>query len=241
MEFQYIRVYTWNSLFFPITATNCTWLNPSFSFWVAGHLNKFLVWGHNFSSHFQLLEQFHLSSLGFNFICLFFYSCLIQISSYPVSSCPSPLPSLTQIKHLTLAGVGGAGSALTHFLLPLPLLRCWGTRKEGRGSGLLVWWLTVRCCSVTQLCPALCDPMDCSTPDLLVPQHLPEFAQLHFHCISDAVQPSHPLMPSSPTAFNLSQHLGLLQWIVCFHQMAQILELQLQHQSFQWIFRVDLT
>ena len=52
------------------------------------------------------------------------------------------------------------------------------------------------CCSVAQLCLALCDPMDCSTPGLPVPHHLPRFAQVHVHCISDAVQPSHPLMPS---------------------------------------------
>ena len=53
------------------------------------------------------------------------------------------------------------------------------------------------CCrSVAQLCPTLCDPMDCSTPDLPVPHHLPEFAQIYVHCISEAVQPSHPLTPS---------------------------------------------
>ena len=67
------------------------------------------------------------------------------------------------------------------------------------------------CCSVTQSCPTLCDPIDCSTPGLPVPYHLPEFAQVHVHCISDAVQPSHPLMPSSPSALNLSQHQGLFQ------------------------------
>ena len=73
-----------------------------------------------------------------------------------------------------------------------------------------------------------------------VPYHLLKFAQVHVHCISDAIQPSHPLMPSSPSALNLSQHQGLFQWVVCSHQMTKILELQLQHQSFQWIFRVDL-
>ena len=56
------------------------------------------------------------------------------------------------------------------------------------------------CCSVTQLCPTLCDLMDCSTPGLPAPHHLPEFAQVHVHCMSDAIQPSHPLMPSSPSA-----------------------------------------
>ena len=57
----------------------------------------------------------------------------------------------------------------------------------------------------------LCDPMDCSTPGLPVPPHLLEFGQVHVHCISDAVQLSHPLMPSSPSAHNLSQHQGLFQ------------------------------
>ena len=59
--------------------------------------------------------------------------------------------------------------------------------------------------------PTLCDPMDCSTPGLLVPYHLQMFAQVHVHCIGDAIQPSHPLMPSFPSALNLSQHQGLFQ------------------------------
>ena len=96
------------------------------------------------------------------------------------------------------------------------------------------------CCLDAQLCPTLCDPMDCSTPGLPVPHHVPELAQVHVHCIGDAVRPSHPLTPSSPSALNLSQHQGLFQWIVCSHQMTKILELQAQHQTLQWIFRVDL-
>ena len=96
------------------------------------------------------------------------------------------------------------------------------------------------CCSVSQSCPILCDPMDCSTPGLPVPYHLLEFAQVHVHCIGDAVQQSHPLTPSSPSVLNLSQHQGLFQWVICSHQMTKILELELQDQSFQWIFRVDL-
>ena len=60
----------------------------------------------------------------------------------------------------------------------------------------------------------------------------------------DAIQPSHPLSPPSPPAFNLSQHQGLFQWVSSLHQVAKVLELQLQHQSFQWIvglisFRID--
>ena len=83
-------------------------------------------------------------------------------------------------------------------------------------------------------------PMDCSLLGLSVPHHLLKFAQVHVHCISDAILPSQPLMPSSPSSLNLPQHQGLFQWVSCLHQMTKILELQLQHQSFQWVFRVDL-
>jgi len=64
---------------------------------------------------------------------------------------------------------------------------------------------------VPQLCPTLCDPMDCSFPGLLVLHHLPEFAQVHVHCIGDTIQPSYPLMPCSPSALNLSQCQRLFQ------------------------------
>ena len=61
----------------------------------------------------------------------------------------------------------------------------------------------------SQLCPTLCDFMDCTTPGLSVSHYFPKFAQVHVHCISDAIQPSHRLTPSSPSALNLSQHQGL--------------------------------
>ena len=60
--------------------------------------------------------------------------------------------------------------------------------------------------SVTQSSVTLCNPMDCSTPGLLVHYQLPEIAQIHVHQVSDAIQPSHPLSSPSPPAFNLSQH-----------------------------------
>ena len=66
------------------------------------------------------------------------------------------------------------------------------------------------------------------------PPHLPKFAQVNVHCLGDAIKPSHPLMPCSPSALNLSQHQGLFQWVGCLYQMTKILALQLQHQSFQW-------
>ena len=99
-------------------------------------------------------------------------------------------------------------------------------------------------CSVAKLCLTRCNPMDCSTPGFPVLPYLLEFAQTHVHWVYNTIQPSHPLSPSSPHALNLSHHQGLFQWINSSHQVAKVLELQLQHQSFQWIyglisFRID--
>ena len=89
--------------------------------------------------------------------------------------------------------------------------------------------------SVAQSCLTLCDPMDCSMPDFPVHHQLPEFTQTQVHWVSDAIQPSHPLSSPSLPAINLSQHQGLFQWVGSSHQVAKVLEFQLQHQSFQWI------
>ena len=93
--------------------------------------------------------------------------------------------------------------------------------------------------SVAQLCPTLCDPMDCSTSGFPVHHQLTEFTQTHVHWVGDAIQPFHPLSSPSPPAFNLSQHQGLFKWVGSSHQVAKILEFQLQHQSFQWILSTD--
>ena len=108
------------------------------------------------------------------------------------------------------------------------------------------WCSHISCCfcSVVQSCSTLSDPMDCSTPGLPVHHQHPEFTQTHVHWVGDAIQPSHPLSSPSPPAFNLSQHQGLFQWVSSLHQVAKVLEFQLQHQSFQWTprlisFRMD--
>ena len=93
------------------------------------------------------------------------------------------------------------------------------------------------CCSVTKSCLVLWDPLDCSVPRFPILLYLLEFAQTHVHCVNDAIQPSHFLLPPFSTAFNIFQHQGLFQWVSCLHQVAKGLELQLQHQSCQWIFR----
>ena len=71
--------------------------------------------------------------------------------------------------------------------------------------------VSVQFSSVAQLCPTLCDPMNCSTPGLPVHHQLPEFTQTHVHQVGDAIQPSHPLLSPSPLAPNPSQHQSLFQ------------------------------
>ena len=81
--------------------------------------------------------------------------------------------------------------------------------------------------SVTQSCPTLCDPMNCSTPGLPVHHQLPEFTQTHVHWVGDAIQPSHPRSSPSPPAPNPSQHQSLFQWVNSSHEVAKVLEFQL--------------
>ena len=99
--------------------------------------------------------------------------------------------------------------------------------------------LSVQFSSVAQSCLTLCGPMDCSMPGLPVHQQLPESTQTRVHWFRDAIQPSHPLSSPSPPAFNLSQHQGFFKRVSSSHQVAKVLEFQLQHQSFQLIFRTD--
>ena len=87
--------------------------------------------------------------------------------------------------------------------------------------------------SVAESCLTLCDPMDCSTLSFPVHHQLPEFAQTHVHQVTDAIQPSHPLLSPSPLTFNLSQHQGLSQGVSSSYQVAKVLEFQRQNQSFQ--------
>ena len=96
------------------------------------------------------------------------------------------------------------------------------------------------CCSVPQLCPTLCKPMNCSTPGFPVLLYFPEFAQTCVHWVDDAIQLSHFLSAPSPSALSLPQHQGLCPWVCSLHQVAIVLKFQLQHQSFQCTFRVDL-
>ena len=93
--------------------------------------------------------------------------------------------------------------------------------------------------SVAQSGPTLWDPKDCSTPGFPVHHQLPERAQTHVHQVGDAIYLMLCRPSPSPPPFNLSQHQGFFKWVSSSDQVAKVLELQLQHQSFQWIFRTD--
>ena len=104
-------------------------------------------------------------------------------------------------------------------------------------TGLVQIWTHSRISKfslVAQSCPTLCNPMNCCIPGLPVHHQLPESTQTHVHWVGDAIQPSHPLLSPSPPALNLSQHQGLFKRVSSSHEVAKVLEFQLQHQSFPW-------
>ena len=107
-------------------------------------------------------------------------------------------------------------------------------------TGYLHLYLYVQFSSVAQSCPTLCDPMNHSTPGLPVHHQLLEFTQTYVYQGGGAIQPSHPLSSPSPPVPNPSQHQGLFQWFSSLHEVAKVLEFQLQHHSFQRTSRTDL-
>ena len=110
----------------------------------------------------------------------------------------------------------------------------WGTHVHPWLIHVNVWQKPLQYCkviqfsSVAQSCPTLCDFMNCSTPGLPVHHQLPEFTQTHVHPVGDAIQPSHPLSSPSPPAPNLSQHQSLFQGVNSSHEVAKVLEFQLE-------------
>ena len=148
--------------------------------------------------------------------------------------------------------MSGVGRNMWPFAVPLFLILLrnnWHTSLcRFKAFSAMVWytyivkWLpqSVQFSSVTQLCLTLCDPMDCSMPGLPVYHQLLEFIQTYVCWVSDAIQPSHPLLSPSPSVFNLSQHQGVFRWVSSSHQVAKVLEFQLQHQSYQWTPRTEL-
>jgi len=100
----------------------------------------------------------------------------------------------------------------------------WRFLKEKKKKKLNKELPSVQFSSVAQSCPTLCDPMNHSTPGLLVHHQFPEFTETHVHRVSDAIQPSHPLSSPSPPAFNISQHQGLFQGVNSSDEVAKVLQ-----------------
>ena len=125
------------------------------------------------------------------------------------------------------------------FFVPLPyqmyfeIILLISTKKSTGISLLELYWIYtlllllleitswIQFSSVAQLCPTLCDHMDSSTPGLPIHHQLPEFTQTHVHWVSDAIQPSHLLLSTSPPNFNLSQHQGLFKCVSSSHEVAK--------------------
>ena len=127
-----------------------------------------------------------------------------------------------------------------------PQLSCASSRSwnwfywNGHFQSLVQPLTFIQFSSVTQSCPTLCDPMNHSTPGLPVHHQHPQSTQTHVHWVGDAIQPSQPLSSPSPLALNPSQHQSLFQWVNSSHEVAKVLEFQLQYQFFQWTPRTDL-
>ena len=183
------------------------------------------------SKRFKSLLQHHSSKASILWCSAFF---LVQLSH----------PYMTTGKTIALTRgnfVGKVTSLLLNMLSRLVIAFL------PRSKRLLISWLhkipyaisSVQFSLVAQLCLTLCDPMDFSMPGFPIHHQLPEHAHTHVHQVSNAIQPSHPLLSPSPPAFNLSQNQGFFQWVSSLHHEAKVLEFQLQYQSFQLIFRTD--
>ena len=153
---------------------------------------------------------------------------LFQIFSYNLTTQEAPLLTFYCLGCFLMPNI---------FKMMLLLTLCWKHIPISINTALHVLMVSCFFTSVAQLCPTVCDPMDCSSPGFPVHHQLPELAQTHVHWVGDTIQPSHPLSSLSPPTFNLSRHQGLFQWVGSSHQVVKLLEFQLQHQSFQWIFR----
>ena len=154
--------------------------------------------------------------------------------SWPCCFCKEPMKAFVR----GLCGVGrelsfGQKSAL---LSRLPASKI----KLIFLSTSLACFSSVQFSSSAQSCTTLCNPINHSMPGFPVHHQLLESTQTHIHWVSDAIQLSHPLLSPSPPALNLSQHQGLFRWVSSLHQVAKVLEFQLQHQPFQWTPRTDL-
>ena len=160
-----------------------------------------------------------------------------DFSEKNIATCSSNLNKENISKHPVACFLAGIMGMLvdTRKNLNVPSLHF--KKSHGRVKTCLS---SVQFSSVAQLCLTLRDPVNRSTPGLPVHHQLPEFTQTHIHRVSDTIQPSRPLSSPSPPAPNSSQHQSLFQWVNSSHEVAKVLEFQLQHHSLQRNPRADL-
>ena len=201
-----------------------------------------------FSSAFCFLFPPSFSFFPFTPPCLFFFSESFA-SLFRIQPCPTIIFQWLSHKYeQTAKNKQIRKEIFKHVIADLlnwgmvvtdgELAFCWGA-ANAKSLGLVFCSPYCCCCLISKSWLALNYPMNCSTPGFLVLHCLLELAQTHVCWVSDATQPSHPLSLPSSLALNLSQHQGLFQWVSSLHEVAKVLELQLERQSFQWIFRTN--
>ena len=163
-------------------------------------------------------------SVSYNDIILSVFSCVWHLSHCAGVSLDGVVMAF-DFHHTLLRG-----------RMPQPAAFWRQVRQVGWLSSRMALWSHGLCCSVTQLYPTL-SPHDLQHARLPYPSPSPRACQIHVYPVSDPIQPSHPLSSPAPAAFSLSQHQGHFQWAGSSHQVAKVLELQ--HQSFPWILRID--
>ena len=173
-------------------------------------------------SLFQIL--FHYNFLGnivgpccFSILYIAVYICQVQASNVSLSC---PFPWITKVCFL---GRWVCFCFVNKFICIIFLDSIY---KWYHMIFVFLWLQSVS--SVTQLCPPLCNPMDCSTPGLPVHHQLPECAQTHVHWVGDAIQPSHPLLSLLLLSSIFPSIMVFSKESVIWHQMAKVLEFQLQ-------------
>ena len=189
----------------------------------------FFLWGEILRS--TLLATFQIHNIVLLIMVTMLYVTALWLI-YFLNRCLCLSLSLT---NTVVCGYGawGSGSLLVTMRGDIT-----GILRMGEQKVESIWVLQFS--PVAQSCPTLCNPMNRSTPGLPVHHQLPELTQTHAHRVGDAIQPSHPLSSPSPPAPHPPQHQGLFQWVNSSHEVAKVLEFQLQHQSFQWTPRTDL-
>ena len=170
-----------------------------------------------------MLHQY-FAKFEFIFVLIFFYNLSVFISFHISIYCSYEQCWIVSSFSIRLIDHTLWNHALTELFQFLLFYNWYYWTEYIHVYGIFPFCL-ICCCSVAKSCWTLWYFMNCSTPGFLVLHHLPELAQNHVHWVSDAIQPSHPLLPPSPLALNLSQHQGLFQWVGSPHQVAKVLDL----------------